>query len=176
MNFIGVDLHKKSITVCVMDQNRKVLARKTINCDEPNQIVEFFRQFRPFKVVVEATASYLWFVELRGAPGRGGHPGQSQEAPRHRREHQEDRSPGRPDPGRVPGPGHDPPGLQPTPRQREHRALVRHRQYLQGRITSVRCKIHHILADYNADRKDLFSTDCGRLTSRRFPSATPTGS
>jgi transposase len=26
--------------------------------------VEFFRQFRPFKVVVEATASYLWFVEL----------------------------------------------------------------------------------------------------------------
>ena len=24
----------------------------------------FCRQFRPFKVVVEATASYLWFVEL----------------------------------------------------------------------------------------------------------------
>ena len=24
----------------------------------------FFRQFRPFKEVVEATASYVWFVEL----------------------------------------------------------------------------------------------------------------
>ena len=34
MNFVGVDLHKKSITVCVMDQNRKVLARKSINCDQ----------------------------------------------------------------------------------------------------------------------------------------------
>src|SRR5271165_5801545 len=64
MNFIGVDLHKKSITVCVMDQNRKVLARRTIPCTETNKIVDFFRKFRPFKVVVEATASYPWFVEL----------------------------------------------------------------------------------------------------------------
>ena len=64
MNFIGVDLHKKSITVCVMDETRKVLARQTLSCKETNEIVEFFRKFRPFKVVVEATASYLWFVEL----------------------------------------------------------------------------------------------------------------
>jgi len=27
MNFIGVDLHKKSITVCVMDEKQKALAR-----------------------------------------------------------------------------------------------------------------------------------------------------
>ena len=47
-----------------MDEKLKVLARKTLSCDQPDQIVEFFRQFRPFKVVVEATASYLWFVEL----------------------------------------------------------------------------------------------------------------
>ena len=64
MNFIGVDLHKKSITVCVMDEKRKVLARKTLACTQSDEILEFFRQFRPFKVVVEATASYLWFVEL----------------------------------------------------------------------------------------------------------------
>ena len=64
MNFIGVDLHKKSITVCVMDEKRKVLARKTLACTQTDEIVEFCRQFRPFKVVVEATASYLWFVEL----------------------------------------------------------------------------------------------------------------
>ena len=62
MNFIGVDLHKKSITVCVMDEKRKVLARKTLACTQTGEIVEFCRQFRPFKVVVEATASYLWFV------------------------------------------------------------------------------------------------------------------
>ena len=64
MNYVGVDLHKKTITVCVMDQDRKVTARKTLSCDQPDQIVEFFRQLRPFQVVVEATASYDWFVEL----------------------------------------------------------------------------------------------------------------
>ena len=56
MNFIGVDLHKKSITVCVMDETRKILARKTDACTQTDEIVEFFRQFRPFMVVVEATA------------------------------------------------------------------------------------------------------------------------
>ena len=64
MNFIGVDLHKKSITICVMDEKRTILARKSLPCNQPDQIVEFFRQFRPFKVVVEATTSYVWFVEL----------------------------------------------------------------------------------------------------------------
>ncbi len=64
MNFIGVDLHKKSITICVMDEKRKILARKTLSCTQTDEIVEFFRQFRPFKVVVEATASYAWFVEV----------------------------------------------------------------------------------------------------------------
>ena len=64
MNSIGVDLHKKIITVCVMEEKLAVLARKTLYCDQPDRIVEFFRQFRPFKVVVEATASYQWFVEL----------------------------------------------------------------------------------------------------------------
>ncbi len=56
MNFIGVDLHKKIITGCVMDQNRNVLARKTLYCNQPDGIVQFFRQHQPFRVVVEATA------------------------------------------------------------------------------------------------------------------------
>ncbi len=30
MNYIGVDLHKKSITICVLNENLKVLARKTV--------------------------------------------------------------------------------------------------------------------------------------------------
>ena len=50
------------------ERETRVLARKTLSCDEPDEIVEFFRQFRPFKVVVEATASYLWFVESRWSP------------------------------------------------------------------------------------------------------------
>ncbi len=69
-----------------------------------------------------------------------------------------------------------PEAYMPTPRQRQHRILVRHRQYLRECLTSVRCKIRHILADHNADRKDLFSTSAARLTSSRCPSATPSGS
>jgi len=169
MNFIGVDLHKKSITVCVMDQNRKVLARRTIPCTETNKIVDFFRKFRPFKVVVEATASYPWFVELVES--------MADEVilanPKKLRVIAEStKKTDRLDAqilaeflvlDMIPR------AYQPTPRQRQHRALVRHRQYLQGRITSVRSKIRHILSNYNADRKDLFSTKCGPAYFKEVP-------
>jgi transposase len=62
-----------------------------------------------------------------------------------------------------------PRAYQPTPRQREHRTLIRHRQFLQSRITSVRSKIHHILSNYNADRKDLFSANCGLAYFKEVP-------
>src|SRR5208337_2808944 len=161
MNFIGVDLHKKSITICVMDEKRKILARKTVACTQTDEIVEFFRQFRPFKVVVEATASYVWFVELVEPLAEKvvlANPKKLRVIAESTKK--TDRL--------------DaqvlteflvldmiPESYQPTPRQRQHRALVRHRQYLQGRITSVRSKIRHILSNSNADRKDLFSAHCG---------------
>jgi transposase len=50
-----------------------------------------------------------------------------------------------------------PEAYRPTPRQRQHRALVRQRCYLRKRTTSVKNKMRRILSDYNADRKDLFS-------------------
>jgi len=161
MNFIGVDLHKKSITLCVMNEKLKVLARKTLYCNQPDQIVEFFRQFRPFKVAVEATASYLWFVELVEPL--------AEEVvlanPKKLRVIAEStKKTDRLDAqilSEFLARDQIPRAYMPTPRQRQHRALVRHRQYLQGRMTSVRCKIHHILSDYNADRKDLFSSNCG---------------
>ena len=144
-----------------MDEKRKVLARKTLACTQTDELLEFCRQFRPFKVVVEATASYLSFVDLVEPLGREGRAGQSQEAAGDCREHQEDR----PLDAQVLTEflvlDMIPESYQPTPRQRQHRALVRHRQYLQGRITSVRSKIRHILSNSNADRKDLFSANCG---------------
>ena len=169
MNFIGVDLHKKSITVCVMDQNRKVLARKTIDCKETNEIVDFFRKFRPFQVVVEATASYPWFVKLvepladRVVLGN----------PKKLRVIAEStKKTDRLDAqilAEFLALGMIPESYQPTPRQREHRTLIRHRQFLQGRITSVRSKIHHILSNYNADRKDLFSANRGPAYFKEVP-------
>src|SRR5512135_3864517 len=157
MNFIGVDLHKKSITICVMDEKRKVLAWKTLACTQTDEIVEFCRQFRPFKVVVEATASYLWFVELV-------EPWAEKVVlanPKKLRVIAEStKKTDRLDAqvlAEFLARDMIPEAHRATPRQRQHRAWVRHRQYLQGRITAVKNKIRHVLGDYNADRKDLFT-------------------
>jgi transposase len=50
---------------------------------------------------------------------------------------------------------------RPSPRLRAHRGLVRHRQYVQQRISALKVKLRRILSDYNADRRDLF-TRAGR--------------
>jgi transposase len=162
MNYIGVDLHKKIITVCVMDQDRKVLARKTLYCDQPDQIVAFFRQFQPFKVVVEATANYLWLVDrLESLAERV-----VLANPKKLRVIAEStKKTDRLDAQTLAeflARDMIPEAYMPTPRQRQHRVLVRHRQYLRGLITAVKCKIRHLLADHNADRKDLFSAGCGK--------------
>ena len=57
MNYIGIDLHKKSISICVVDQFRQVVSRKRFSCRKVDEIESFFREFRPFQGVVEATAS-----------------------------------------------------------------------------------------------------------------------
>ena len=67
MNYVGVDLHKKTITICVMvvvDGQRKTLLSKKFCCQQPERIRAFFEELGPFQLVVEATASYEWFVQL----------------------------------------------------------------------------------------------------------------
>ncbi len=161
MNSIGVDLHKKIITVCVMSENLTVLARKTLYCEKPDEIVEFFRQFRPFKVVVEATASYHWFVELVEPLAEKvvlANPNKLRVIA------ESTKKTDRLDAqvlAEFLARDMIPQSYMPTPRQRQHRALVRHRQYIRGRMTAVKCKLRRILSDYNADRRDLFSGELG---------------
>ena len=67
MHFIGVDLHKHSISVCVLVREagrRRVVARRNFRCDQPEKIREFFARLTPFQLVVEATSSYEWFIQL----------------------------------------------------------------------------------------------------------------
>jgi transposase len=168
MNSIGVDLHKKIITVCVMSDELRVLARKTLYCEKPEEIVELFRQFRPFKVVVEATASYHWFVELVEPLAEKvvlANPNKLRVIA------ESTKKTDRLDAqvlAEFLARDMIPQSYMPTPRQRQHRALVRHRQYIRGRMTAVRCKLRRILSDYNADRRDLFSADCGPKYTREL--------
>jgi transposase len=161
MNFIGVDLHKQFSTVCVMNENLTVVKRKTLYSSQPELIVEFFKQHAPFKVVIEATASYVWFAELLEPLAEKivlANPKKLRVIA------ESTKKTDRLDAqvlAEFLARDMIPEAHMPTPRQRQHRILVRQRQYIRSRVTGVKTKIRRILSDYNADRKNLFSIDCG---------------
>ena len=67
MLYVGVNLHKKSITVCGVKRERRVLESWRLFCGEEEGVVETFRTFRKvyggIELVVEATASHEWFLQ-----------------------------------------------------------------------------------------------------------------
>ena len=145
-----------------MDEKIAVKARKTLDCCEPEKIVEFFRSLKPFKVAVEATASYQWFVDLIGPLAEK----VELANPNKLRVIAESiKKTDRLDAQTIAeflARDQIPQAYQPTPRVRQHRMLVRHRKYLKEQMTAVRNKIRRLFSDYNADRADLFSINCGR--------------
>ncbi len=162
MHFIGADLHKQSITMHVVDQGRRKVASKRFDCAAPAAMAQWLESFRPFSLVVEATASYEWFVQLVEPLAERvvlAHPGKLRIiAESTRKSDQLD--------AKVLAEflamDMIPEAHRPTPRQREHRRLVRHRYYLRKRTTSVKNRIRRVLMDYNADRPDLFRVSTQR--------------
>jgi len=157
MTFAGIDLHKKTITICLVDRDRNVLQTRRFSCVEVDRIVGFFAGLGPFQATVEATAGYQWLLQRIEPLARRvvlAHPGKLRViAESTRKSDKLD--------ARVLAEflalDMIPPAYRPTPRQREHRALVRHRQFLQRQRTQLRVKVRRVVSDYNADRKDLFS-------------------
>jgi len=157
MNFIGIDLHKKTISVCVMNQERKVLKRQTLPCVEPDKIRAFFQEWREFQAVVEATASYEWLWQLLEPLAQRlvlAHPQKL-------RVIAESKNKSDKLDAQVLAEfltlNMIPEAYRPTRRQRQHRALIRQRCFVQKNLTRVRNKIRRLLSDYNADRPDLFT-------------------
>jgi transposase len=157
VNFVGIDLHKKTIVACVLNQDRKVLARRTLACADPQAIADFFGTLRPFQATVEATASYSWLVELieplaeevvLANPAKIDAIAHGKKKTDH---HDAFVLAEKLAKGEVPR------AARPTPRQREHRSLVRHRQFLKQEATALKNKMRRIASDSNADRKDLFT-------------------
>lgn len=160
MKFVGVDLHKQSITVCVMakvDGRRNVLARQRFACCAPHHIRNFFEQLGRFQVTVEATSNYEWFLLLvEDLADRC-----VLSHPRKLRVIAESKNKSDKLDAKVLAEflllDMLPEAWRPTPRVRQHRVLVRHRRWLDGRITSVKCKLRNKLAHYNADIASLFT-------------------
>lgn len=171
MNSIGCDLHRKSITFCVVNPGRQVLGRRTFSNVELEGMVTWLVQWRPFQIVVEATSHYEWFwLQMQGVAVRIvlAHPGKLRIIAESTRKSD-----------RIDAQvlaeflalDMIPQAYRPSARERAHRRLVRHYSKLRGRTTSVRCRIRSILADYNADRSDLFTIE-GRKYLAKAPVST----
>jgi transposase len=157
MNSVGIDLHKKTIVTCVMDQHRTVLKRRTLACGDPEAIRAFFRDLGPFRAVVEATASYEWLVGLIEPLAERvvlAHPKKlrviAESAKKTDRLDAQVLA-------EFLARDMIPEAHRPTQRQREHRALVRHRQFLRRQATALKNKMRRVLGASNADRRDLFT-------------------
>jgi transposase len=70
MRYVGIDLRKQSITVCVVDQDRTALQTRRFACVETARIDASFAGLGPFEAVVEATAGYRWPLERIEPPAR----------------------------------------------------------------------------------------------------------
>ena len=162
MKYVGVDLHKQVISVCVVVQkasSRQVVQRQRLACRDVAAITALFRGLGKFQVVLEATSSYEWFVELVEPLAERvvlAHPRKLRIIAESTRKSDKldaqvlaeflalDMLPA---------------AHRPSPRVREHRALVRQRQFVQRRITSLKCKVRHIVARYHRDRAALFTRE-----------------
>jgi transposase len=159
MKFAGCDLHKQTITICVVDQSRRVLERRTVRCCEEQSILAFFERLGDFEAVVEATASYEWFVRLIEPVAHRvllAHPKKLRVIA------ESTRKSDRLDAqilAEFLALDMIPTSYRATPRQHEHRRLVRQRGGVQRRLTSVKNRLRRILCDYNADRPSLFTVE-----------------
>jgi len=159
MFFVGIDLHKKTIAVCVVDQQFRVVGRQSFLCAEPERIREYFAKLGGFHAVVEATASYEWLWQLLEPLAQRlvlAHPKKLRIIA------ESTRKTDRLDAqvlAEFLARGMIPQAYRPTPRQRQHRTLVRQRCYLRRQASSCRVKIRRVVSDYNADRSDLFTAD-----------------
>ncbi|MCB1512806.1 MAG: IS110 family transposase [Hyphomicrobiaceae bacterium] len=161
MNFIGADLHKKSITFCVLSVERggrpQLVTTRRLPCDATGTIEDFLVAHGPAELVVEATIGFDWFASLAEGVCRRvvlAHAGKMRIiAESTRKSDKVD--------ARVLAEflARDmiPEAWRPTPRIRQHRSLIRYRQRLVRRQTSVKNTIRGILTRYNADRSDLFT-------------------
>jgi len=159
VKYVGVDLHKKLIVLCVVDQDRRVVSSARFTNSDTPRLTAWLQALGEFELVLEATASYEWFFKLVEPLARRmvlAHPRKLRIiAESTRKSDKVD--------ARVLAEflalDMIPPAHRPTPRQRAHRKLVRRRYYVRNRMTSLKNRLRHLAAEYNADRADLFTAE-----------------
>lgn len=160
MKFVGADLHKKSISFCVValvNGKSTVEKRQRIACRDADKLVAFFQSLGEFEVTVEATIGYDWFAALAERHARRvvvAHPGHLRIIAESTRKTD-----------KIDAQilaeflARDmiPESWRPTDRVRSHRSLTRYRYRQQCRATSLKNTMRAILTRYNFDRPNLFT-------------------
>lgn len=167
MKYVGIDLHKRIIVICVMNDKREVLERKKFQNDEEEGLREYFMGLGQFQAVFEATASYEWFyllLEPLAVKVILAHPKKLRIIAESTQKTDKidayklalflvcDMIPQ---------------AHRPSPYIQGYRSLVRVRDKIQRSITSVKNQIRHVLAKSNRDIKNLFSPE-GRKELKRI--------
>jgi transposase len=160
MRYIGVDLHKRLVVVCVVevqDGKRVVVERGRWSNQDTAGMEGFLREQVPFQLVVESTSCYEWFVELA-------EPLADRVVLAHPRKlrviAESTRKTDRLDAqilAEFLALGMIPEAHRAPPRLREHRTLVRHRSFVKRRTTSLKNKLRWLVTRYNADVPGLFT-------------------
>lgn len=160
MRFIGADLHKKSITFCVVEivsGKTVVKHRRRMLCRDVEGLERFLASQMPCRLVVEATIGYEWFAGLAEKTVKRvvlAHAGKLRVIA------ESTRKTDKIDAfvlAEFLAKEMIPEAWRPTARVRQHRSLVRRRRKVQSRITSIKNTIRGLLTRYNADRRDLFT-------------------
>ena len=69
MYYIGIDLHKQDLVMAVEDEHGPVGRARRIACRDVDAILAAVERWRPFRAVVEASASYRWLYDLLSPQG-----------------------------------------------------------------------------------------------------------
>jgi transposase len=160
MKFVGVDLHKKTISICVVAKVRgqfKVIDRKRFACRPTDMITKYLQTLGRFQLTVESTIGYEWFAALVDPLCDRlviAHPAKLRVIAESTRKTD-----------KIDAQilaeflAHDmlPAAWMPTGRVRQHRSLVRYRHRIQRQITSLKNRSRGLLARYNEDRAGLFT-------------------
>jgi transposase len=171
MKYVGVDLHKQLIVLCVVvveNGERRVESQRRVACRDESAVERFFTELGVFEVAVEATSNYEWFLELiesRASRIVLVHPRRMRIIAESRRK--TDRLDAR-ILAEFLAAGELPEAWRPTPRVREHRTLMRQWDYLRRKSSGLKCRLRNTLARYNADIPGLFSV-AGREHLRQVP-------
>jgi transposase len=157
MRFAGIDLHKRSLTVCIIDKLTGETFDRRFSCSDEARILKFFKDLGEFQAVVEASATYEWLWELLEPHADRlvlAHPKKIRMiAESMKKTDRNDAS----FLAWLLSHNAVPEAHCPTPHQREYQLLVRTRQQFVQRRTRDKNQIRAILANRNLDSKSLFA-------------------